>query len=764
MRTLSHALFCLMVATAFLAVFSPSAFANQVVSYYSLSAQQRPMTSLDKSAAVKGGKVVLPAMNITQLKNQADSVKPGTGAYEFAQAITDKSLWEQQTGWETNGDISVYRIAFTSNDAVSLNIGLNNVFLPKGAQLFFLTPDGEKIARFDHLDNKSHKQLWSPVFEGNELVLEVNTPSHLVKQTRFEIAQVAQGFRKIDSASLKSGDCNINVVCPEGDAWRDEIRSVARIVIGGIGLCTGSLVNNVEEDDTPYFLSANHCGITASSAPTITFYWNFETSQCDMNTLEADGTLDQFQTGSIFRAAHAASDMALVELDSRPDAEFNVHFAGWNNSALAPTSAVAIHHPAGDEKRISFDSDPLTIVNGIQSDAPVTDGTHLKVGEWELGTTEGGSSGSAIWDENQFIVGTLHGGFASCSATDEADWYGRLAAQWEGGGTSSTQLKAWLDPQDTGAQTLTGSDGCDAPNAMIEIDEASPVFGSTINLTAGASGGTGSNYSFEWDVNSDGVIDAQGAEVAVTYDYFFEGNVRLYVSDESNCTGVQTSAVNVLFPDEEVFAVNNDIPENWAATAASDAPWASTSTQTYEGGFALQSGNVADNESSEIETTYNFDSAEGNFIAFAARVSSEVGFDFFKFYIDNQEMASLSGEQDWTTFYFNVTPGSHTLRWAFEKDFSVSNGSDAAWIDGVTGIDVTSSTDDGGDDSGGDDGGDNSGGGDAGSDSDSDDGNDDVVDDTPTDSSGSSGGALNGFVLLFLTVSLFVTRRRTIDV
>ena len=53
-----------------------------------------------------------------------------------------------------------------------------------------------------------------------------------------------------------SGSCNNNVICPEGDPWRDQIRSVAMITVGGSGFCTGQLINNCANDGTPYFLTA----------------------------------------------------------------------------------------------------------------------------------------------------------------------------------------------------------------------------------------------------------------------------------------------------------------------------------------------------------------------------------------------------------------------------------------------------------------------------------------------------------------------------
>ncbi len=417
----------------------------------------QPASLQYKSLMPSSAQLLLPKLELTELKSTAEHQKPGTGPYEFAKGFDDKSLWQDKGQWTQIGDMAIWRLKLTSDNAVSLSAGLHNVFLPQGAKLFFYSGGLKSAVEFNNSDNKEHGELWSPVFEDKELIIEVNVPASLKEYTQFEIKKISQGFRGIKSADLKSGDCNINVVCSQGDAWRDEIRSVARIVIGGTGLCTGTLINNLATDAKPYFISAEHCGINASTAPSMIFYWNFDASLCSMDTAQADGNLSQFQTGSTFKAAYATSDFALVQLDQAPDAAFNVHWAGWDAANTAPSSAVAIHHPQGDEKRISFENDPLTITQ-YASQTQNSNGTHLRVGAWDEGTTEGGSSGSSIWNSEKRIVGTLTGGAASCTNINGADWYGRMAKHWLGGNTSNTQLKAWLDPNNTGALAINGSD------------------------------------------------------------------------------------------------------------------------------------------------------------------------------------------------------------------------------------------------------------------------------------------------------------------
>ncbi|NVJ61704.1 MAG: trypsin-like peptidase domain-containing protein [Gammaproteobacteria bacterium] len=683
-----------------------SAFAKEITSVSELPVDARPASTNLKSLLSPVGLVELPSIDVKQLNEKALSDKAGTGPYRFAEPVEDKSLWQNKVAWQVVGDTAVMKIKFVSN-GVSLNIGLTNVFLPKGAKLFFYTPDGKQVAAFDDSDNKSHGQLWSPVFEEKELILEVNTPAQMQKYTTFNIKQVSQGFRSVKATSLKSGDCNINVVCFAGDAWQQEASSVARIVISGSGLCTGTLVNNVLEDETPYFLSANHCGLSETIAPTLVFYWNFEASQCNMTTDQADGSLNQFQTGSTFRAAHQASDLALVQLDTTPDAGFNVFYSGWSNDPAAPTSAVAIHHPNGDEKRISFENDALTITN-YSSDTTVTNGTHLRVGAWDLGTTEGGSSGSAIWNANRHIVGTLHGGAASCSAPNAPDWYGRLAVQWDGGGTAATQLSAWLDPNATSAVSVDGLGACTRPTIDLTVSNSAPALGSSVTFSASASGGSGAGYTYRWDLNGDGAVDATGTTAEFTYNFFYRDNIYVSVSDGSGCVETASSAITVTEPATEIFTENGNIPLNWNQPSGSAAEWLVVSNEAFEGSVSLRAGNVSDNQISSIQTTYEFTEASGNFIAFAAKTSSEEGFDFLTFSIDGVQQLSLSGISDWNTYYFEVTPGTHTLRWSYEKDESVSEGSDTAWIDAVTGITLEPGTSTGG--SGGSSGGGSGGG------------------------------------------------------
>jgi len=364
----------------------------------------------------------------------------------------------------------LWRLRIGSAGAVSLNLGFTRYQMPEGGQLFVYASDESEIVRaFTAGDNQDHGQLWTPVIHVDEIVVEVTLPDEsYIPQLDLELGAINPGYRGFHAGSgggERSGSCNVDVVCPEGDPWRDQIKSSGVYTRNGTWTCSGAMINNTAFDKTPYFLTANHCGISAGNAATIVVYWNFENSTCRPPGSGAsggpgNGSLAQFTTGSTLRANNSASDFALIELSSAPPPAFEVFYSGWDRSSADLPSAVAIHHPNTDEKRISFENDPTTTTTYLQNTVP-GDGTHIRVIDWDLGTTEPGSSGSPLYNPAKRIVGQLHGGFASCTS-QTSDWYGRVSVSWTGGGSNSTRLSNWLDPLGTAPFAIDGT-GLDEP-------------------------------------------------------------------------------------------------------------------------------------------------------------------------------------------------------------------------------------------------------------------------------------------------------------
>ncbi len=391
---------------------------------------------------------------------QSTDVSPATGG-----------KWE-----ELSGGRSVWRLRVNSPNAKSINLGFTEFYLPPGGELY-LYPANQKqpevLGPFTPADNEEHNQLWTPIVPTDDLVIELRVPTARKSFVRLRLTDVNHDFVGFNSSSLLSGSCNLDVICGAEDGWgivdkyRDIIQSVAVYSTGGSTFCTGYLVNNARQDCTPFFMTANHCGV-ANAGASLVVYWNFINSVCRQPGSAAsggngNGVLNNFNTGSIFRATWADSDMTLLELDDPVNPSANAFYAGWDNSLTAPgDTVIAIHHPSTDEKRISFSFQQTFRVNGISS-TPAANGNHITVPNWNIGTTEGGSSGSPLFDRFKRVRGQLLGGGAACGNSD-FDSYGFFGVSWNGGGTPSTRLRNWLDPDNTGVTQIDGrfQDACGA--------------------------------------------------------------------------------------------------------------------------------------------------------------------------------------------------------------------------------------------------------------------------------------------------------------
>lgn len=347
--------------------------------------------------------------------------------------------------WEKSAEGYTWTHRVTTPNAVSLNFGFSRFNLPEGAVLNIFSADRTQFIRaFTSLDNNVNGQLWTPVIMSDDVIIELNVPANLVSEVELELTQVGQGFRTFGQSTLKSGSCNVDVACKESKGWEAEVNTVAVISTGGSTFCTGFMVNNTNNDKTPYFMTAAHCRITSSSAPSLVTYWNYQTSKCGGSR---DGKLTDFQSGAVHLASNSRSDATLVKLNSAPKDEWNVNFAGWDATTAIGTSAVAIHHPNVDEKSISFENDPTALSSYGGTSSP-GDSTHVWVKDWDIGTTEPGSSGSPLFDSNHRVIGQLHGGGAACG-NDRPDYYGRFHTSYK-----EANFAKYLDAANTGNLTV----------------------------------------------------------------------------------------------------------------------------------------------------------------------------------------------------------------------------------------------------------------------------------------------------------------------
>lgn len=409
-----------------------------------------------------------------------------------------------------NGD-RLWRITFFSQDALTLNFLLKNYDLAEGCSLFFYNEDFTSVlGSFTNKNNQVHKNLATHLIIGNKITLEFYEPSEAKNLSTFTISRITHGYRSLKLPTKgpgDSGNCNNNVICSVGDNWRDEIRSVGIIIVGGSTQCTGALINNTCLDKKPYFLTANHC-TSGEDVTTWSIGFNFESTSCNSNT---GYNSPSFQSVNVLalRANNGGSDFSLLELVNQPPTSYNVFFAGWDKSGTNPTSQVAIHHPSGDLKKISFDNDPATpstAFGGAQT---------WHISNWEDGTTEPGSSGSPLFDQNHRIIGQLYGGSAWCGNNVD-DFYGRFDVSWNGGSNNANQLVSWLDDCNTNENFIDGINHDYV--GIIENDVAISFLNppNTINC--------GTNIPQQITITNNGT----NAVTAINFTYGLTGNIQTY--------------------------------------------------------------------------------------------------------------------------------------------------------------------------------------------------------------------------------------------
>jgi lysyl endopeptidase len=399
--------------------------------------------------------VTMPSFDVQRFLNEdAALASYNDMPYRYGKIFeTDYNLNNSGT-WETLSDGSrIWRLMIRSENAMSINLAFKNFQMPKGATFFVYNPNKNFVyGAFTSLNNADDKQFATTPVPGNEIVLEYYEPEYSAGQGSLTVSQVVHAYKDIlGFNSVLEVPCNVNIICPVGQPWVEQKRSVTRITFnqGGSGyLCTGSLVNNTDTNRLPYYLTAQHCETDNHS--TMMFYFNYESPTCVGTT----GALNQTMTGASLKAQNFATDFKLLLLNNTVPAAYNAYFNGWDRSGANPQNETAIHHPGGANKKISVDLNPASNDNGF--------GGRLASGFWavfwDIGMTEGGSSGCPLYDQNKRVIGQNLGGTpANCDNPQSVyKTFGKFSESWAYGGNSTNQLKNWLDASNTNVMTLDG--------------------------------------------------------------------------------------------------------------------------------------------------------------------------------------------------------------------------------------------------------------------------------------------------------------------
>lgn len=410
-----------------------------------------------------------PSFDHDVLLKEDTRIEAEGGRTNFGRLITSELNEEVSGSWKTlaNGD-RIWQFRFKTASAKGVCVYFNDLYLPIGSSLVLYPADRSYFAGpFGNEDCHTHGHFMMGEVIGDEAILEYYEPASVIGEARIGIHGIGHLYRYVyDDESVQRGGgseaCEVDVNCPEGAEWTAERDAVVRLQItdnGFIGLCSGVLVNTLAKDCRQYILTALHCGEDVSDDEWLdcAVRFKYQRSACTSGS-----TLSTYNKVGVTHLADSndgggstGSDFLLLELQDPIPATWTPFFAGWSAETTTPEAGVGIHHPSGDRKKISTTDN---IVSGTYNAI----GFHWKV-KWietqtNWGVTEGGSSGSPLYDQNHHVVGTLTGGLSFCDSPTASDYYGKMSKHWTANpNQASEKLKVWLDPDDTGITSMDGS-------------------------------------------------------------------------------------------------------------------------------------------------------------------------------------------------------------------------------------------------------------------------------------------------------------------
>ncbi|MDR2813753.1 MAG: trypsin-like peptidase domain-containing protein, partial [Prevotellaceae bacterium] len=454
--------------------------------------------------------VKLPVdFDVAQLKAQ-DAADEAMGLpLNMARDIPVDLAMSNSGVWSTlaNGQ-RIWQLTVEAPGALATMIYYDEFRLPPGGRLFIYNPQRTKIlGAFTAASNPAGGKFATELLAGDTFTLEYVAPDGggaEAGQPSIRIEAVAYGYNNIttypevrEESYGDALDCQVNTACSEGDSWRDQINGVVRISFrktsNSTSWCSGAILNNVRQDFTPYLLTACHCVDESDSLALLqtVVYFHYQYASCgDTESTASEPTSPQVKTLTGAQLLDTTpqtggSDGALLKLTQSIPVDYNAYYNGWSVNGVTPTSGVGIHHPRGDVKKISTFTAPAKSGTYTGSKPGAADAHWLveyKRTANGYSRTESGSSGSALFDQNKRVVGTLSGSNSTSYPCDGSNgdkagtaWYGKLSYHWDkhGNNPAKFQMKPYLDPDATGTLTMEGSYNTPTYTVTFAVKDAS---------------------------------------------------------------------------------------------------------------------------------------------------------------------------------------------------------------------------------------------------------------------------------------------------
>ena len=435
---------------------------------------------------------------------------------QFAVLLPDAVSSAGGGTWSSAGGQATWRYAVQVPTAVSMSFHAVQVSLPASATLIVrgATTTTSYRARDLH-----RGELWSRIQPGAGLEFTLSVAASERTSVAFRLVSLQAGYRSLGAGVqdhpyyrqlrqtllVDNTSCVTNYACRVTPANTPAGAATVALIVLGLYQCSGTLINDVPQDNTPYVLTARHCltgkvGIQddPSRAATLQVYWDATTAcGATLGSLYDPGT--PTQTGATTMVEQ--QDAWLVRLDVNPMVP-DAQFAGFDASGAAVQGGYSIHHAEGSDKQFVAWSGQAALADRFAGFSKFLETVN------QSGNIGPGASGSALFDQNNRLVGSLTygrdssdpSGYGSCplpvppppDGNNGVADFTALAAVWNSttDATSSTgaaTLKSVLDPHHSGALVVPSISA-----ALVSLSASTDTlsFGAPLQLTWSASNAT----------------------------------------------------------------------------------------------------------------------------------------------------------------------------------------------------------------------------------------------------------------------------------
>lgn len=377
--------------------------------------------------------------------------------------------------------------------STELGITLSNISISDASEIYLLNNDNTIIAGpirkknfnwertpFIRMSVKTVEKIYLVI---KEQVTNKNIPNSFVIPRIF-----ADNSFNDNSINLRSSstECMPNVQC---FPTKSQIsRAVARIEIPDGNTTwrgTGTLISNELGDGRAFFITAKHVldfneddfidTYEQNQLLSAVFKFQFWNSGCNSTTTEFG--IDFL--GAVVRIQSLTNDMILIELLNPPGIGDGVTYAGWNRQPTLPleNGSFVAHHPAGEHMRGALTRN----VNHYMWD-PTRWSVFYRYGE-EGAATTGGSSGAALFNESNQVVGTLFKGLSRCGSQSLGDQYEKFEQFWYAGMGYYLSPSNWMSVSGIQTYNMEISGDEHVPCAGTITFSVPPFTGCTFNWT-----------------------------------------------------------------------------------------------------------------------------------------------------------------------------------------------------------------------------------------------------------------------------------------